>query len=221
MVNRLNREMLLGYEPKEKLSFIDVLLIVVMVLLIVNIFVQSVWLSPVKVDGTSMNNTLEHEDWLFMDKIKQPKRGDVVVFKISETVNYIKRIIALPGDSVRTVKGKVQIKIGKDGEWKEISEPYAYFEPEKVEGTYLLKKIEGVVRMVDIPETEIKEGEMFVLGDNRWGSRDSREIGVVKTENILGIVPRWAIDKKEKYGPYLDYIEQVNKKIRERFGENN
>ena len=198
-----SRESLLGIEVKEKISLVDVLLVIVMILLVANIFIQSFWLSPVKVDGTSMLNTLQHEDWIYMDKIKQPERGDVVVFKVSEKVNYVKRIIALPGDSVKTDKGKVMVKINSQGEWLTIAEPYAYYESNKPQGTYLNS-------MIDIPQIILKEDEMFVLGDNRWGSKDSREIGPIKESSVLGIVPNWSIKYKEKYGVYLEFIAKVN-----------
>ena len=211
MITDLSRKALLGETSEEKASIFDVLLIILMLILIVNIFVQTFWLSPVKVDGTSMNQTLQNEDWLYMDKLAKPQRGDIVVFKISDTVSYVKRIIALPGDSIKTVGGNVMLKKGKNATWQILDEPYAYFDPQKPQGTY------NPYNGNDIPEITLGEGEMFVLGDNRWGSRDSREIGKVQMDRILGVVPKWAVENKEKYSSYLEFVERTNLKIRHLF----
>ena len=207
----LTRGKLLGEEQKDKFTLIDVILLILMLVLLANIFIQSVWLAPVKVSGTSMLQTLENDDWLYMDKLKTPERGDVVVFKRNEKENYVKRIIALPGDSVKTVNGKVMVKKGKDGNWQTLYEPYAYYESGKLSGTYI--PFTGA----DIPETVLGDDEMFVLGDNRWGSKDSREIGPVKMDTIIGVVPEWSIKYKEKYATYLDFIERINLRIKEIF----
>ena len=90
--NAIERKNLLGMPKDEKISFFDVILIILIVILLLNVFVQTMWLSPVQVSGTSMEKTLQHEDWLLIDRLKTPKRGDVVVFKATQTDNYIKRI---------------------------------------------------------------------------------------------------------------------------------
>lgn len=198
------RSNLLGQPKKEKISALDVILIVLIIVLIANIFVQSFWISPVKVDGKSMMNTLQNEDWLYMDKLKKPERGDIIVFKVSEDVHYIKRIIALPRESIKTQNGVVLIKKKGSNEWVTLNEPYAYFEDGKRQGTY------HPTRGTDVHEVVLEDDEIFVMGDNRWGSRDSREIGAVKVSSILGIVPMWALDHKEDYAKYLDFIEKVS-----------
>lgn len=195
---------LLGQPQKEKIAILDVVLIVLIVALLANIFIQSFWLSPVKVDGQSMMNTLQHEDWLYMDKLKNPKRGDVIVFKVSENVNYIKRIIALPGESIKTQGGVVLIKKKGANEWTPLNEPYAYFQQDRKQGTY------HPTKGTDIPEIVLASNEMFVMGDNRWGSRDSREIGAINVKSILGVIPKWALDNKERYSGYLDFVEKVS-----------
>ena len=207
-VLNLGREALLGNEEEKGFSFVDVLLIVMLLFLIVNIVVQSVWLAPVKVDGDSMNITLQNEDWLYMSKIKKPKAGDVVVFVKSENVNYIKRIVALEGDSVRSKNGIVQVKKKGSSNWVNFDDKHAYYS-KKPYGTFWKYNAE-LGTYVDIPETKVGKGEMYVLGDNRWDSQDSRNIGLVKTSSILGIVPEWAIKHKDKYAGYLEFVEKVS-----------
>ena len=201
------RERLLGnnVEP-EKFSLIDILLIFVIIALLINVFVQTVWLSPVKVEGPSMRQTLQNEDWLFMDKLKKPERGDVVVFKRSETVNYIKRIIALPGDEIYSEDGTVYIKIKGSESFVEVNDEHSYYSAGRPSGTYLNDDLD------DIPRTVLGDGEMYVMGDNRWGSKDSRDptVGKVEISTILGIVPDWAIDRKENLKGYFEFLEKVN-----------
>ncbi len=207
ITSELDRGSLLGQEIDEpRFSILDLILIAVIVLLIANILVQSYWLSPVKVDGESMMQTLQNEDWLFMDKLKKPERGDVVVFKYSKEVNYIKRIIGLPGDTVYSVDGVLYILEEGETEGYAFDDSHAYYMPGKPQGIYQdLSKADIFV--------EVGEGEIYVLGDNRWGSRDSREIGTVKIETVIGIVPEWAIEKKERYSNYLNFIEKVNLRL--------
>lgn len=128
-----------------------------------------------KVDGHSMEPTLQHGDHLIVDKLtyhfKDPERYDIIVFPYqhAENVYYIKRIIGLPGEEVQVKDGAVYI----NGE-KLASEQYGA-EPMENPG---------------IAETPIQlgEDEYFVLGDNRNHSSDSREasVGVLTREQVLG-----------------------------------
>lgn len=212
MVNiQIERKNLLGMPKKDKISFFDVLLIILITLLFLNVFVQSFWLSPVEVSGTSMEKTLQHEDWLLIDKFAKPQRGEVVVFKATKYDNYIKRIIATGGDQLYSKKGVIFLKVKGSDDFVELNEDYAYFDSIYGFGTYLDKSYR------DIPLTTIEEGKMFVLGDNRWGSKDSRQIGQVDESTIIGIVPKWAIENRHSYAWYYDFIERVNVWIRKTF----
>ncbi|MCM1427060.1 MAG: signal peptidase I [Eubacterium sp.] len=107
----------------------------------------------------------------FVYKLSSPKRGDVVVFLPNGNQNthyYVKRIIALPGETIQIVNGKVYI----DGE--------------------LLEEDESYDKIIDagVAENEItlETDEYFVLGDNRNSSEDSRSdnIGAIEKKNIIG-----------------------------------
>lgn len=127
------------------------------------------------VSGSSMETTLSNDDNLIVDKLsyrfKEPERFDIIVFKFQHEENtyYIKRIIGLPGETVRIDRnGTIFI----DG--NELEESYGnevILDPGLAEETIILG-----------------EDEYFVLGDNRNGSSDSRDpsVGPVSKDWILG-----------------------------------
>jgi signal peptidase I len=122
----------------------------------------------VRVDGFSMQPTLEDNELVLVNKMAywlgQPKRGDIVVFRypVNPSEDLIKRVIGLPGDVVKIQDGKVFINgLG-------VSEPYIAAAPEY------------------FGEWVVPEGQLFVLGDNRNDSLDSHEWGVLPLENVIG-----------------------------------
>lgn len=133
------------------------------------------------VDGASMEQTLEDNDNLLVDKVSyifvEPKRYDVVIFPVfdhGQESNYIKRIIGLPGETVQIKDGCVYINDQKfDDEYAAEAMLYAGY--------------------VERPIT-LGNDEYFVLGDNRNCSLDSRElddygtpiVGVVSKDIIIG-----------------------------------
>lgn len=133
-----------------------------------------------RVDGTSMNPTLNDGDNLWVDKLAyevgDPERFDVIIFNYDEDTTYVKRIIGLPGETVRIDQnGNIYIK------------PVGGVE-------MLLEENYGKDRM--LPTTIgrasqpilLGEDEYFVLGDNRNNSQDSRTsaVGNVQREDIVG-----------------------------------
>ena len=126
---------------------------------------------PVRVEGTSMLPRLEDQDRLFINKFvyrfSAIERGDVVVFHYPRDpqVSYIKRIIAVPGDSFRIDRGQVFVNN------KPVSEPYV---PEEYRDN---RSYEAIV---------VPQGEYFVLGDHRSIASDSRDFGPVKRGLIYG-----------------------------------
>lgn len=129
------------------------------------------------VEGESMESTLNDGDNLIVDKLSyrfnDPERFDIIVFPppYAENKLYIKRIIGLPGETVR---------IDEEGN--------IYINGEILEENYGKEVIKADRIGVAAEEIQLGEDEYFVLGDNRNNSKDSRslEVGNVKRENIIG-----------------------------------
>ncbi len=132
-----------------------------------------VWFSPVYVADESMMPTLKQGDTIFYDRLYQHfntfQRGDMVVFRDPDTgALLIKRVVALGGETVEAKDGVLIIdeKYGMDEHRYEASRP------------------------LDIPKTDVPEGKVFVLSDDRNYGDDSRSdaIGCLGPEDILGLV---------------------------------
>lgn len=133
-------------------------IIIIVVVIIIRCFI----ITPVRVDGPSMNNTLYDGDIMMLVLFdKNYQRNDVVVFNKKDE-KLIKRVIALPGEKVKCVSGII------------------YVNNEEYEDIHANGKTE------DFKEYILGEDEYFVMGDNRNNSLDSRIFGPVKKENILG-----------------------------------
>ena len=139
--------------------------------------------TPIVVDGESMKPTLDDGDRMIVNKIGyevgEPNRYDIVVFHAPEKKDYIKRVIGLPGDHVAYKNDQLYI----NGEPQD--EPYLESRKEELnegEGTltedFTLEERTG--------KTIIPEGYVFVMGDNRRNSKDSRIIGLISIEEIIG-----------------------------------
>ena len=145
-------------------------------------FIRYFLFTPIVVDGDSMMPTLENGDRMIVNKfsykIGEPERFDIVVFHAPEKKDYIKRVIGLPGDFVEYKDDQLYI----NGE--PIEEPYldtykAQISEGNLTGDFSLKDIDP---SLDV----IPEGYVFVMGDNRRFSKDSRHIGIVAQEEIIG-----------------------------------
>ena len=87
----------------------DAITILLVVLCLLLVFAKFFWFSCVEVDGTSMNATLNHGDYLLVDKLAKPERGDVIVFTLNEKY-YIKRVVGVEGDTVLFWGGRLYVK---------------------------------------------------------------------------------------------------------------
>lgn len=151
----------------------EVVTLVILALLIVvpiRVFIAQ----PFVVEGLSMYPTFGDKDYLIVDEISyrlgDPERGDVIVFRYpgNPSVFYIKRVIGLPGETVRIERGNVAIT-KTDGSTMTLEEPYVVAE----DATYTLTSTLG-------PD------QYFVMGDNRPKSSDSRVWGPLPKEDIMG-----------------------------------
>lgn len=156
---------------KELLSLIVYIGIVVLACFLIINFVGCRSL----VDGSSMEPTLHNGDNLWVDKLSytlgEPERFDVIVFYYDEETTYIKRIIALPGETVR-IDQNGNIFVNE----MLLKEDYGM---ERIYPSNIGRASQTIL---------LGEDEYFVLGDNRNNSQDSRisSVGNVKREDILG-----------------------------------
>lgn len=148
---------------------------------------------PHQVSGRSMVPTFQSGEFLLTNKMAyrqgSPDRGDIIIFRAPATAHcpsggacdFIKRVIALPGETVSIRGGDVYI----DGQL--LPEDYL---PEE----YVTR---GDAFLRDGMEYTVEEGEYFVMGDNRPGSSDSRAFGPVPLKNFIGKawIRYWPFDK--------------------------
>lgn len=137
-----------------------------------------------KVEGVSMQPTLTAGHLLSINKVNHRlfdfKRFDIVVFKAPGGEDaYIKRVIGLPGDNLEYKNDNLFVN------GKAMEEPYLKTLKKgtpfgRVTGSFTLKEITG--------RNTIPEGYLFVLGDNRLVSRDSRQFGLIRQNQVIGKV---------------------------------
>lgn len=146
------------------------------------------------INGPSMQPGLQSEQGVIVNKLAYvfgaPKRGDVIVFHppVSPSEEYIKRIIAIPGDTITLTDTTVTVNQAQ------LKEPY-------VNPADTGPNENGQV----IPPTKLGPGEYWVMGDNRGNSIDSRAFGAVPRQNIVGkaemvVWPPTAIHPIPTYG---------------------
>ena len=143
-------------------------------IIIAVILIRTFIITPVRVDGASMDQTLEDGQILLLYKLANVDYGDIVVLdEEKEGEIIIKRIIAMPGDTVSIKNHTVYVND------EELKEDYAYGETS------------------DYEEITLGDDEYFVLGDNRPISKDSRYFGPVKEDEIIGkvIFRLWPFNK--------------------------
>jgi signal peptidase I len=163
------------YRMKTFSSVFEVIRVIALVF-ITAILIRFFLFQPFVVEGQSMEPNYYNGEYLFVEKVSyrfnEPERGQVVVFHhpANTDSNYIKRIIGLPGETVRIENSKVYIN------GQELLEPYLSPDQKTV-----------IAANPDIPyEAKVPEGNYFVLGDNRDHSSDSREGWYLEESQIIG-----------------------------------
>ena len=135
-------------------------------------------MQPHQVKGNSMHPTYINKQYILTDKIsfkfRTPQRGEVIILKspTNPDIDFIKRIIGLPGENLMVKSGEVYLNN------QPLNEDYINVRTPVFPGGFLK---EGV--QITVPEQSY-----FVMGDNRPGSSDSREFGFVPFQNIVGKV---------------------------------
>ena len=194
---------------KEKISgYLSTVLLVFLCLFVA--FTNFFWIYCVQVEGDSMNSTLNTGDYLFVDRLANIDRGDVIVFTRSNvppfnvaSKSYIKRVVATAGDTVRFNEGNLYLK--KKGE-----DHYVIVDYDGVIGeTYYQRDDNGAEYVFTVSENCV-----YVLGDNRENSTDSRILGEVDLSTVDGVVHEHVI--KGKNG-LIGFTCKVVFKVREFF----
>lgn len=153
------------------------------IILIVVVLLRTFIITPIIVNGESMNPTLKEKQILILNKYdKKYNRGDIVVvnyFNGEKEERLIKRVMGLPGEKV------------------EYNENKLYINDKKVEDRFAKDTENFELSYIDIDMKKIPEEYYFVIGDNRNNSIDSRIIGLVKKEDIKGTVTQSLIPFKK------------------------
>ncbi len=155
----------------------------VIIVLLFALIIRTFLIQPFVVDGSSMEPTFHNHEYLMVEKVNfafhAPQRGDIIVFKypLNPALNYVKRVIGLPGDRVVVSGGKVTVYNNAQPNGISLDEPY------------LASGVQTRVAGENSEHTWIVEpSSFFVLGDNREHSDDSRSWGLVPQANIVGKV---------------------------------
>ncbi len=173
--------------------------------LIFVLVIRSFIFEPFRIPSGSMKPTLIVGDFIFVKKFSyglrlpvtetkiietgQPERGDVIVFRLpsNPSINYIKRVIGLPGDEVSferqrlTINGEL-MDLGANGEIFEHAPVYV----EDLDGRVHQTLIHDPARSKQDGVYIVPEGQYFVMGDNRDRSKDSRYIGAIPETYLVG-----------------------------------
>jgi len=189
--------------------------------LIIALVIRTLLFQPFNIPSGSMQNTLLIGDYLFVSKFSygythyslpfspplfsgriwsaEPQRGDVVVFRFpkDDSIDYIKRVIGLPGDRIQVRDEQLYINDDpvkreriEDGETDEFGRtiPVKRWRETLPNGvTYVTLETPGRPNLANTKIFEVPPGHYFMMGDNRDNSSDSRaDVGFVPFENLIG-----------------------------------
>ncbi len=146
-------------------------LLSITIAVIAALFIRTFIVELYVVDGPSMRPTLQHEERLVVNKfiyhMRAPEKGEVIIFRYPRdpSRDFIKRVIATAGDTI------------------EIKDGHVYVNDQLLREDYILEKTR-----TEYPKVTIPEGTIFVMGDNRNNSEDSRfpDVGFVPLDLVKG-----------------------------------
>jgi signal peptidase I len=146
----------------------------IVIAFVLAIIIREFLFTPVVVSGQSMEPTFEHDNRIVITKLQKINRFDMIVFHAPySTDDYIKRVIGLPGDVVVMEDDKLSVN------GIEYVEEYVKSNKEKIHAGQKLTQ--------DF-EVTVPEGYLYVLGDNRRNSTDSRDLGFIDENSVVGKV---------------------------------
>ena len=192
---------------------------------VVATIVRTYLFAPYQIPSGSMLPTIQIGDHIFASMysygspipftdiklFKKPVlRRDIIIFPFPNdpSVDYIKRAVGLPGETLEIRKDQVFI----NGE--QLDEPYAYYEPIE-RRTRLAQGLMSSTPVSSFGPIKIPEGKIFAMGDNRYNSADSRYWGFVDLKTVIGKgqIIYWSHDPEEnffggyRFGRLLDYLK--------------
>lgn len=146
--------------------------------LIIFFVIQTFVAQPYRVEQNSMERTLEPDQYVLVDKLTPRfdpySRGDIVVFEPpdawsegTQRTPFIKRVIGLPGDVVEVKDGAVWVNGTK------LDEPYTY-------------DLQPTTATEEPARWIVPDGQLFVMGDHRAASADSRSFGTIAKDRVIG-----------------------------------
>lgn len=178
--------------PKKILKSLGIFIFVIPFTFIVDLIILVIFLtifywggiikSPIEIVGRSMMPTLKDKQWLYMHPYNdwmfwkgKINRGDIVTFQDNNMTGektFVKRVVGLPNEEIELRNGFVYIN------GKPIDEPYVF----KYRATY------GGKFLPECKQIKIPSDNVFVMGDNRTGSNDSREFGLIPISDVHTIL---------------------------------
>ncbi|WP_074380852.1 signal peptidase I [Bartonella doshiae] len=209
------------HKKEEKGGILEFILVLIQALFLAAI-IRTLFFQPFSIPSGSMRPTLLVGDYLFVSKYaygysrfsipfspsifsgriwsSQPKRGDVVVFRLPSNpdIDYIKRVVGLPGDRIQVRQSVLYINdkavsrrfIGKvdNSDITEVNYPVDVYRETMLNGVSYNTLDLGFIPQVDDTKVfEVPPGHYFMMGDNRDNSDDSRlDVGYVPEENLVG-----------------------------------
>ena len=189
----------------------------IIIAIIIAMFIRTFIVQAFKIPSGSMLETLQIGDQILVNKfiygvkipftggkvlirVKDPKKGDIVVFKYPEdpSKDFIKRVIATGGDTLEIINKKLYVN-------DKLIKPQKY-------AVYIDSKIySGAISSRDnLRKIKVPENKLFVMGDNRDNSHDSRFWGFVDLKAVRGeaFIIYWSWNK-DKFGPRWNRIGDI------------
>ena len=194
LINKISKKENPNWITRQAISLLPIILIVLVI--------RTFLFEPFKIPSGSMIPTLLIGDFILVNKyeyglkapvtktqiinVSKPKRGDVAVFRypLNDKINYIKRIIGLPGDIILINNKKLKIN-GKEIRKTQVSNdlPYLFTEDIDNKKIYILEDLSEKTSEL---KYVVPQNSYFVMGDNRDRSSDSRYWGFVPKSNLVG-----------------------------------
>ena len=150
------------------------ILIAIVLVILIRMFI----FKPFIVEGPSMQPNFHTGERLIVSEwiyhLRHPQRGEIIVFHAKDGRDFIKRVIALPGETIAIKDGQIYVN------GTILDEPYIQAAIDEY------KQLNGLEYNTDYIEETVPANNVFVMGDNRVNSSDSRMIGTISYDKIIG-----------------------------------